>query len=470
MFDELKGGPIFFLKLLQAQWFLIAIYIFNFNTLAWAELGVGVNSQSYMGQGTDSRQSSYSSVELQFQNQTRSSPIDTSILGQGLIGLNNSNFRFAEVPEIYASTHPGILGPVRLSLGRKLEAWNQFDQEWMMGAWQPRFRWDYLNPQPVGIFGAGLTVETKQQYFSFLASPVFVPDRGAPIDFADGRIQSVSPWAINPPYEVNVLGRPTQVKYDAEIPPYREILLNPSFLMAYRYDFLNGIWIRGSGAYKPMNQLPLAYTAYLSDSESSVQTRIYPRVSYQAMAGADMGWDTRQHSVSLAAFADRSLDKPDRQSVPVGGGPPLEKTSQVVGDAVVFSPTYRFFFGNRRKLGSLSASYVRVWTKDLPDVGKFQDGASQFDSRYPFQNAILAKAVLPTWRKFEFQSQLLIDLRNIGTILSWRLQYEPAREWKVYLAADVLTSRSSENNTQGVDFIYRYRANDRLIAGIMRRF
>jgi hypothetical protein len=61
--------------------------------------------------------------------------------------------------------------------------------------------------------------------------------------------------------------------------------------------------------------------------------------------------------------------------------------------------------------------------------------------------------------------RLLVDLQNPGTIVSWNFAYAADRDWRLFLATDVLSSFTGDS-ADGTDFIHRYRENDRVTGGV----
>src|SRR5690606_38860238 len=121
-----------------------------------------------------------------------------------------------------------------------------------------------------------------------------VPDRGAPLDFAGGRIHSISPWALSPPYLANVFGRETPIKYKAEIPKTQEVIQQWNVSAKIKVGGTDGVWASTAYAYKPMNQLLMSHQAFLRNltDESYVDATLFPRVAYHHLAAVDVGYSS----------------------------------------------------------------------------------------------------------------------------------------------------------------------------------
>ncbi len=416
---------------------------------------IGISSTNYLGQGQEGRAKSFSSLDLQVDSGSRAKIIDSRLKAQGSIGLNDSDFLFVEIPEAYFATSPQFTGNFSITAGRKLETWNTMDSTWGFGAWNPRFRWDYLRPQEVAMVGLSASYETSNFRAVVFGSPVFIPDRGAPLDFADGRVRSISPWVLNPPSKVEIAnGKVADIKYRAEIPETSSIVLNPSFSSLVRIGGKKGAWTTLAYAYKPMNSLLISYEAGHNNATLDVDAVLYPRVAYHHLASADIGFQGAKNSISLSFLADLPRDKlPDY----------THRTTQVVDKVYILSPTYRYSFSTVDKdKGALSLSYLKRFGAEPADLGEDADGTSSFDSRYPYSSAFLAKVALPKFRHTTLVASMLVDIDKPGVINSWYAGYEAAKQWNVFLSADVLTSWSNDLSS----FIYRYRANDRFMGGV----
>jgi hypothetical protein len=421
----------------------------------YAKLDVGVSSTNYLGQGSAGRQNSYSALDLGLDAKTDGAYVDSRALVQAEIGFNDSNYRFIEFPEAYLATPKGLFGPTTTTLGRKLVPWSALDDTWGAGAYEGRFRWDYLQPQEVGLIGLYEELKVGILKVTAMYSPIFIPDRGAPLDFSDGRIHSISPWAIDPPYEVQLRQKTVPVRYDAQIPPVSDIVRQNTFVTQLALGEEKGMWGAISYAYKPMNQLLLSYDKAYLTSMNDAHVTIYPRVAYHHVASMDIGARSSRATATLSGVADLPTEHVQFEEL---------RTSQHVGNMYLVSPTLTVNPFGGANGGNLSVSYLRVFGTDPPVTGKYPD-VNQFDSRYPYKSAFLLGAQFPTWRKLTTDFRLLFDIENPGTIVSWNFSYAADRDWRLFLATDVLSSFTGDS-ADGTDFIHRYRENDRVAGGV----
>jgi len=426
--------------------------------LAHAKIGLGASTANYLGQGGENRLENYSSIDLTADLSSRGESLDTRAVVQSLISLNDSDYRFIEMPELWISNSRKASPNFRVTFGRKLEEWSKLDSEWGLGIWQPRFRWDYLRPQSVGLTGLHTGFRVKNVQTALMVSPLFIPDRGAPLDFAGGRIHSMSPWTLNPPYLANVFGRETEIRYSAEIPKTQDVIQQWNVSGKVRIGASDGVWVSSAYAYKPMNQLLMSYKGLLRNlpNDSYVEATLYPRVAYHHLASTDVGFSSSRWETWISMLADMPNDTPVTGNL---------ITSQVVSDAYVLSPSMSYWFSGRKTKngGEMTFSYIKKFGKNPADVGEHEDGSSQFDSRYPFEDALVLSVKSPQISKITADLKILFDAKNPGTIISTLVQYEPAKSWSLYLASDVLTSWTEEGHN---DFIQHYRANDRFMGGV----
>ncbi|MBC7691475.1 MAG: hypothetical protein H7222_06875 [Methylotenera sp.] len=433
------------------------------------EASIGLGTTSYLGQGTLQRDSTYSTFGLEVLTANQTPLLDLKGQLQLMVSANHSHYNFVEIPEAYVGLSPQF-SPVQLGVGRRLENWSQLDETWGLGIWQPRFRWDYIDPQPVGLAGAFLTVQQPNLRIVLMGSPFFVPDRGAPADFAEGRIQSQSPWLVNLPYTVNLFNQPTPIRYTAEIPNTMDVVTHKIVLSGLvRAGSEKGPWGSVAYAYKPMNQFITSYEAYHNNGTSEVEATIYPHFEYHSLSSVQGGFNSARTESSLSLLTD----SPDLRAQ----DPRL--TTQELRTSLAVSPSFAVRLrGEGREATTADISYLKQWGGDAPDSGRLASGASSFESRYPFKNAGrlgLKSSLSPLFGKsagnFYGSVKTLVDLKNPGNILSTQLAYRPRQSWSLMMGADLITSFSElPENPSSPDFISRYRANDRVYGGLNYAF
>ena len=187
---------------------------------------------------------------------------DLLLMFNGISQGSSSPSTYFELPELYGGTSLQEV-PVQILAGRKLEHWSHLDEQWSLGIWQPRFRWDYLHPEEVGLTGAFLRVEQPLFRFVGLFSPIFIPERGVPISTDGGTFASDSRWFLPPPASVNLFGQNTPMQYSLMMPQLSSLLEHPGASVMARVGREQGAWGSLGYAYKPVNQLILGETGLL---------------------------------------------------------------------------------------------------------------------------------------------------------------------------------------------------------------
>lgn len=379
---------------------------------------------------------------------------------------------YFEAPEAYLSTR-NSLGPIRFKLGRKLERWSRLDETWQLGIFQPRFRWDYIRPEQVGLTGAFLSVDRPNFRFTAFGTPFFIPERGVNISASNGSLSSQSPWFIPPPSRITLVDRATPVQYTLQLPELRDIVLHGAAAGMMRIGGADGAFVSAAYAYKPMNQLLLAYDGSLVHTDAGApvaEATVHPRILYHHLASLDIGYTHRDFTGWISGLYDD----------PIRDVTSERWTTQEVTLARGFSSTLDLRVGGEPETPTrLEVSYLRVWGGNAPDAGAFAKGSgSVFDSRYPFQNALSVgiRGAFPTFtgsfvRKVSGSAKLITDFAHPGNVLSTELLIAPEERWTVAFGVDVLGSSSPiDSSTAGSDFIGRYRANDRIHAGVSYAF
>jgi hypothetical protein len=347
--------------------------------------------------------------------------------------------------------------------------------------WQPRFRWDYFKPEQVGLTGGFLSVSQPGLELTLFASPLFVPDRGVPVREWDGGIVSDSPqWFYQPPRQFALYGTDTPLRYTLRIPPVSDVVLKwsvgamvgvgvksrpvaASQMLGNGSDPVRGegeptgFWASAAYGYQPMNQLLLSYEGNLILGKPIYgDVTIYPRVLYHQLMSLEGGYQGPLADLSLSALAD----------LPVRDATPAEWTNQEASQALALSPSVDFKLNRGRT--RLSLSYLQVFGGKAADTGpQASQGESVFEPRYPFASSVKAELLSMLARNFVAVTSVTMDLGHQGLIWSTDLSYRVVRGLVLSAGADFIGSNAASDSG---DFIGRYRANDRVHAGVAYEF
>jgi len=418
---------------------------------------LGISSLSYANIGSELQRSQFTVARLRGQYASVGSEIETQVdarLGLGLdCGLACSSVEFPQI-SIGSSRR---LGPVSLHVGRILLPWSLVDDEWAMGVFQPRFIYDFLHPQKVGLAGGFLQFRSADLQLTVFAAPGFVPDRSLPVNVENGRIGSIDPFFHTPISEVNYEGTTTPIAYHLNRGSLSELLLRPAAGVTAQWGGEEGFSASTSYAYKPVNQVLLAYNNLYNLSFEVADADIYPRVVMHHAAAADLRYSVSRATGTLSVIRE----------VPVMDRVPSEWTSQQLAPAWILSPQISW---RGRESFESSASYLRVDGGNAPDLRsgsgpKLVGDGSVFNPRYPFTSALKFSASDLFWKRGErslgWKSQVILDLEHRAQAYLHSVAYQPSARWQLRLATDILVSASN-----GSDFISRNRANDRFFGAV----
>lgn len=390
------------------------------------EVRFGINMVDYFSGASGLREPVYPSLDLAAQGLSRGPVLEAG--GQAFVKytlLPSGPFLAFEAPEAFVGISAEPSPIFRLHFGRRLEAWSTLDDQWQMGIWQNRFRFDPLNPQSVGLMGLFMSIDLPVFRFVAFASPFFVPERGGPIDFRDGQVYSQMPFFAPPTSSFPVFGKDTPAQYSLNVPGLDTILLNGSASLQARVGEERGVWGSFSFAYKPMNQLIMAYdyTLLVGPTRPTISLTLYPRLTYHYLAGAEGGYKGDRIDFSVAVLGE----------VPVPAETPAQWATQVVKPAAALSPSLTFRFGHRPRPGKspeLTVSYLYQWGGNAPDSNSPVPGsASNFEPRYLFQNALLTTIQSPIAWGLSARTRWTVDIGHDGLIAQNELTYRP--QWRV---------------------------------------
>jgi hypothetical protein len=387
--------------------------------------------------------------------------------------LNNSHDYALELPELYAWTslgaHATAVGPTatsddftQLTAGRKLEHWSRLDEEWELGLWQPRYRWDYLHPMSVGLTGAFLDLKSGPVRITGFASPLFIPERGAPVEQVGGGLQSDSPWFISPVRAATVDGVPTQVNYSIDTPALSDIVFHAGGALKVEVGEEQGPWISAGYARKPMNQLAFGVNGFYNLGPGVIEGIVHPRVLDQDLVSVETGYTDGP----LKLWAGFTFEHPIRDDAP------SDWTTQEFQDARIWSPGATLSLGRDAEA---SLSYLYVSGGNAGDskgtISTGTPGSSVFDYRYPFTSAVKLRGAttIPGLLKGRLRSESSLLVGN-GLIWSTAFTYAPesGRGFAALLGTDILAANTDSATAD--DFISRNRANHEIRAGVSYAF
>ncbi len=428
-----------------------------------SESSVGLKTQGYLGSSHSENSSQFSAFHATWQGEESGAVFETRAQAELLLSLDHTGFSYVEIPESYVGSSKKM-GFAQLIAGRKRVQWNKLDDTWNLGIWQPRFRWDYLEPEKVGLIGAFLKVDRPTFQLVAFGSPAFLPERGAPIDYQDGSFTSLSPWFQGLPSQALYRDILTPVYYRAEIPSMSEIVSHGGVSILARMnedpEKGGGFWAQGALSYKPINQLLIGYRGQYNLSTKNFEITLYPRVAYQKLVSIEGGYTKKRGGVWFSGFAEN----------PVRDQTPEQWNTQEVAPSLALSwgaDLNLFLEGSSPS--QFSIAYLRQWGGNATDKGPDVKSMSSLEARYPFQNALSLKVKHPfdsyfgNWgRDLTSSFKLIYDFENTGNIISADFQYKILTNLSVSLGGDIISSDKTMGPNSEVDFINRYKSNDRI--------
>lgn len=433
------------------------------------DLKLGVSSENFLNPTSGSQlKSSYQLVSAQWKGGFESSVLEGYLDAEGLIAVNDSDYKYLKVPEAYIGTSRTLF-PVQFSLGRRLENWSYSDDYWGLGFWQPRFRWNYIRPESLGLTGGFVRYESSSVQVSVYGTPIFLPEQGGVFEFVNGNCVAKSAYFTCPGQKYKLFGdQETQFKYQLETGEIKDIVLNPGGAVTVRVGRNRGTWAKASYGYKPINQFLLAHLGTIQPipgSDSVARVSLYPRVLYHHIGTLEAGYKQRGFSSWISYTRE----------IPIRDETDPDWTTQEIGPSSTLSGFARFrLMGRGRSALRVSAGYLHREGGFRPDGDSLMQGnGSVFETRYPFERAISvgAKTGLPflgkVGRKIIFDSRLINELTYEGSILVSQVSYRPARQWEVGLGADILGVGPKGDEPPGENsFISRYRGADRVYGSV----
>ena len=421
------------------------------------------------GQSPDSGK--FSSLNFDIQTGNVTEKFDYGMSLSGMIELGDLSHWYLNPKELYIGTAKEF-SKVQFILGRKIQDWSDLDQTWQMGLWEPRFRWDYLAPERVGLTGVFFKLNTEVARFTAFGSPVFIPEMGHSYVVEDGKFVGENPWGARPQEQSNVVGVQTNVRYDLKVPPIKDILMSPHFSLRGDLGYAQGPWGSVGYAYKPMNQLQITFDGFLaldpSDPYSDVS--VMPQVNYHHLLSVDLGY-RKPNYWATASFLYENPDEADFSP---------EISGQTFSEARSAGLTLGVNVGGTQaKPTQIVLSYLKTWGGWVKDKGKLAGNeGSFFEQRYDFRNAakLSVNAPLPgsVGNKFYIKNSFLYDIYSQGGIFQTSVSFHPTRKLGFSLGADVLgtsfASHERANAAQSDTFIGRYKTNDRVYGGVSYEF
>jgi hypothetical protein len=406
---------------------------------------VGLESSSFLYQSS-SRGTSSTTFAATLMDEFNSSTVRTGGDLQVYSYLANKPSVSAESRELFVQTKKGTLGDAQVTLGRKLYEWSKLDHEWtMMSLYSPRFMWDELHPESIGMTGAFVTYETSNFEFAAFGSPIAIPERGTDAREVNGQIISSNPMTKPLPRTIYVMGVSTNLNYSLLTPPLNTILFRPNFVMKVKYKFGGGFWASANTGVLPVNQVQLAAEAYLDPSSGGdVQVNVRPQFPLRNISTAEIGL----HEENLDLFASASYEQP------------FKFENQAVWINPVITPSSIFSVGGDVKINrtlSLNAGFLYIHEQPFHSNSTLSGVDVALPSRFPLKEGLKLGTEWKVSESTESNLMWVLDLPHGSHFITFNGEHNLRKlHLTVGAGADLLIT----DNTQG--FVGQYYGDDRI--------
>ncbi len=376
--------------------------------------------------------------------------------------LNDSQSLSFEGRELYVATSLGFWDKHQLTLGRRLHDWGRLDRAWNLGVLAPRFNWDPTAPETIGMTGFSHAYRHKRWSTTLLASPVSVPERGAPIVERGGLLVSANPFWPEPIRNVSVFEQNVPLQYRMVYPALSELVVHPTLAASVANtvpEGETGVGGRVSYGNLPIHQPGTAMVTKLNPTTGIIEASLHPYVIRHQLLSAEATYQRNLGELGTGAlWASVTREWPEQKPLPESW------VARDIGPTWISSVGGELGRGSRYSLG---VSYIEI-LEDRADIAE----ASLLPPRYPFQRAGRLDA---HWRP---SPRLLADARWIRDfseqedMISLDLTYRPAmtsldqplRGWILGIGCDFFATST------GTGWIGGFEGDDRVRGRISYAF
>ena len=169
------------------------------------------------------------------------------------------------------------------------EAWSFMDEIWDLGLWQGTINWDYFHPKPLGLIGSFFTVAKDEWLVTVFLSGFFLPSQGPAVDIQEGKVISGSRWFVSPQSDFVFFNQRFESFYWLERPYLKNVILNDSVAVRFRFGKPEDQWFGLAYAYKPVNQTYFKIDGSFSINKKAVDSVIYYQSFKHSLISLDFG-------------------------------------------------------------------------------------------------------------------------------------------------------------------------------------
>lgn len=342
-----------------------------------------------------------------------------------------------------------------LYVGRKLMLWNDLDERWNFGLWQPLFQWNPLSSEPQGLTGIFWQAERGGYGILIFASPIYIPNQGPNFEIADGSFVRGNPWFRRPPESVRIFEEVTQVDYSFERPVASEIVLKASYGARLNFGDPDSVVGQLSYVYKPSNELAIGYNGVLDTHRLRGVVELKPQVFYHSLSGLDLSHLEGMFRLGASVVWDRP-----QKDYEFDG----KWTYPTFQDAVLVSP----FVEMNQKSWSLSLQSLTVSGGGVSEVGDMASASrGPLNMRYPFQQAVKlaldTRHTLKGIRQLRTRSSYTLSDKNDFEYFQWKADYRLTSVWSCFSELELV--RAGDVSVKNQNEIAQYKNLDRFLVG-----
>lgn len=209
--------------------------------------------------------------------------------------------------------------PESTPLQAQPEFWSVMDEIWEMGLWQSQINWDYLLPKQQGLVGSLLTFK-KEPWMLTVFAGLFLPDHGPAVDVTpEGKVQSSSRWFIPPQSNFILFNQRIDTLYWLDTPYLKNILLNDSVAVRFRFGDIHKQWMSMSYAHKPVNQIYFTADSGFSINKIAIDNVIYYQLFDHSIFSIDFGMKKKWGLLVLSVIQEHPTPHPSakHQIIPI---------------------------------------------------------------------------------------------------------------------------------------------------------
>ncbi len=380
--------------------------------------------------------------------------VDTKLDLKAYVFVADQTAFTAEAKNLYIASSTKLSELHQTSLGRRAYDWSQMDETWKMGVWSPRFLWDPLKTETVGMTGAFYQYRSQNWRAIAFASPVSVPERGFPTTDGDGAITSASPYFVNLPQKLRTGNTVLPIRYKIDMPSMGDILIRPEAAISTRYQPKQGAWGGLQYGYLPIHQVDMAVDAGVRPTARLVEVDIYPRFPMHHLLTAETGYRADFFQI----WGSLSGERPEA---------PSNKANYIYNP---MGPSLITSWG-----GSLSwqqgltlhTSYLMV-TEDKPASTSTSSTSIDLPSRYAYTKAWNFGGSWQANSYLTYEANWTYDVEKVSSLFStditFRKPLAAMSSWAVGVGADLI------NTSSGEGWIGRFEGNDRIRGKITYAF